>query len=215
MRFGFLHVGELRRFACDAARYDHRVGAHELHGFGGRAEADVGGDGMRRMLLLHVGPDLHASGADHFAIAQQRGGGGLDHALVGHVRERVSFRADEIEAGRVGHGHRFDVGPGQDLNACGQAAFGFDGGPDDGHRRDDLRPDRSAQVWRVVHVFDENAVNATITIDRRFTDRLSDYFAYRQGVRGRAGQCPDVNYSDDRFGIGENVFSHYFTYEVL
>src|SRR5262249_14227999 len=128
------------------------------------------------------------------------------------MRERVSFRAYEIEAGGVGHGHRFDVGAGQDLNAGGQAAFDFYRVADDGHRRHDLRPDRAAQVRRVVHVFDDDSVNAAIAIDGRFANRLSDDFTYGQRVRGRARQRGDVDYSDDRFGIGEKVVSHYFTY---
>src|SRR5215813_4372515 len=210
MRFGFLHIGDFRRIACDAACYDHRVAAHELHGFGGRAEADVGGDGVRRMLLLHVGPHLHAVGADHLAIAQQLGGGGLDHPFVGHVGERVSFRAYEVEVGGVRHGHRFDVGAGQDLNACGRLAFSSYGVADNRHRRDDLGSDRAAQVWRVVHVFDDDAVYAAIAIDSSFADRLSDYFAYGQRVHWRARQRGDVDHPYDRFRIGEHAVPHFF-----
>ena len=71
MFFGRADVRELGRIACDEPGDDHCVAAHELDRFRRLADADVRRDGVRTVFLLHVGPDLHAIGADLFAVAEQ------------------------------------------------------------------------------------------------------------------------------------------------
>src|SRR5205085_10525554 len=59
VRFGFAYICKTWRQAGLAATDDDRIAAHELDGRSRRAETYIGRDGVRRMFLLHVRPNLH------------------------------------------------------------------------------------------------------------------------------------------------------------
>ncbi len=80
----------------------------------------------RAVFLFHIGPDLHALGADGATVAKQLGGVGLDNALVDYVGEGEALGAHEVEAGGMGDGDGLGVGRGENLNTAGRvgaAAF--------------------------------------------------------------------------------------------
>jgi hypothetical protein len=149
-------------------------------------------------VLLYIGPDLDAVGADRPAVPEQFRGGGLDDALIGHMGEREALDPDEIEAGRQRHGQRLVIGPRQDLHAAGQRRLGPDRGRDDRHGRDDFGTHPAPEVRRVVHVFDQQPVDARVPIDFRLTQRSAVDFP--QGSRGgrSSGQGAEVDHRDDR-----------------
>ena len=65
----------------------------------------------------------------------------------------------------MGDGDGLGIGGGEDLQAAGQASCVFDGTGDDGDGRDDFGTDVPSEVGRVVHVFQHEAVHASLAVD--------------------------------------------------
>ena len=119
---------------------------------------------MRRVFLLNVSPDAHIFCADLFSIAEKPCRRRFNPTFIRDVREDVTFCAYEVQTGSVCHSHRFQISSGEDLNADGQTAFALDRLSEQCHRRHNLRPSLAAQVRNVVHIFDDDAVNAARVI---------------------------------------------------
>src|SRR5687767_3906621 len=70
---GLFYISKVGRTAGNTAGDNHTISPHELDRFSGYAQAHISRDRVRRMLLLNVGPNLHALGADELAVAEQLG----------------------------------------------------------------------------------------------------------------------------------------------
>ena len=204
LAFDFHHILFLGRITGHCAGHDHNVAAHEFHCVRRLSDAHVRRDRVRAVFLFHVHPDLHVVRADKPAIAQQLRRRGLDDALVCHMGECESFRADEIQSRRMRHGHRFHIGPGENLDAAWQTGCHLHRARDQRHARDDFRSDVAAQIRRIVHVFQHHAVNARVAINLRLAHRLRLDCRQRQSARRRARQRADMNHGNDRLGRFEN-----------
>ena len=150
------------------------------------------------MLLLDVGEDQHALGADLPAIAQQVAGARLDHAFVGDVRKDEAFDAHEVGAAGLRHGERLAVGAGQDLHAERHGHLALDRARNRRHRGDDLRTNAAAQIRPIVHVLDRERREPAVTVDPRLRHGLIDELIERARGGRRTGQCAHVNHADQR-----------------
>lgn len=101
------------------------------------------------------------------------------------------------------HSHRFDVRAGKYLNADWKTTFLLHFDADRGHRGDYLWSNFAAEIRNVVHVLDDDAVNSRFSIELRFLSCGGDQFGNRLRTTRRAGQRPDMNYTDNWFGMGE------------
>src|SRR6266545_7837496 len=115
---------------------------------------------MRTVLFLDVRPNLNPLRPDATAIPEQFGGGGLNQSFVRYVRKCEAFGANEIQTGGVRDRERLGVGRRKNLDAARKFAGLLDLSRNDGHRRDDFRPDATSEIRRVVHVFEYQSVDA-------------------------------------------------------
>ena len=179
-----------------APRHDHAVGEEELAGLGGLGDADVGGDRVRRVLLLDVCEDGDAGGSDRAPVAQQITRARFDEALVGDVGEGEGFGPDERQTRGMGDRKGLAVRAGQNLHAAREACRNPHLGGDDAHRRHDLRSHASLQVRDVVHVLERDGVDAPFAQPEGVGPRRLHQLRHIERRAGCARQRPDVHHSD-------------------
>src|SRR6185369_17979581 len=105
------------RFSCSRAGNNHSLSSHELDRFRSFTKAHIRCYRVRRVLLLHVSPDLDAAGPNHATITQKLCSRGLDESLVSYMSVGIAFCANKIQPGCMGHSHRLDVCSSEDLNS--------------------------------------------------------------------------------------------------
>jgi hypothetical protein len=190
---------------CRDAGDDDPVRAEELRGAGGVGDVDVGGDCVAGVLLLDVGEDRDRLGADGLAIPQQGTGFGLGHeAFVGHVGEGEVLDPDEGRTGRERDGQSLAIRGGEDLDAERDVDGAADSRGDGRHGRDDLGANPAAEKGPVVHVLDDEGVEAGGRKQARLVDRLADEHVNRGDGVGGTGQRADVDHADQGLFAAED-----------
>ena len=104
-------------------------------------ELKIIGDGMGRMLLLHIGKNFDVLRAPMLSVTQQWSGRGFKHhAFIRDVGIGKMFRPYEMKRRRVGHRQGFKIGRGENLQSNGNADRSANLHRHRGHGRDDLGP---------------------------------------------------------------------------
>lgn len=149
---------------------DDTIRAEELGSVCGVGEGKVAREGVRGVLFLDVGEDLDVGGAEGPSAAEEFARGGVgQESLVGDVGVHEVLDADELGVDGVSDGERLDVTEGEDLDA--KREFGgrlTDGQGGTSHGGDGLGRVRCVDVGSVVHVLDDDRVEAGVGEDACF-----------------------------------------------
>jgi hypothetical protein len=152
----------------------------------------IGGHGMRRVFLFHIGPHGNVLCADLLAVAQHSPRARIHPSLIGHVAKDEAFSANEIHPSSQSDGKRGLVGSGQHLHAAGQIGGLVDRTADGCHRRDNFRSDRAIEVRNVVHVLHEDGIapsSASVQTSCTAARTNSSTVCEARGVPGNAPTC--------------------------
>ena len=159
---------------------------------------DVGGQRVRRVLLLDVGKHANAFGANSATISKQASRARFDDPLVCHMREDETLDAYEARTARQGHGQGAVIRSGEHLDAERQ----WHGAPhfvtDDRERGHNLRANRALEIWPIVRVLDDHTVETGRRVHARLGDRSLDNLIDALSARRRARKPSRVKDADER-----------------
>lgn len=176
---------------------------------GGLGDVEVGGDGVAGVFLFDVGEDGDVVCAESCAFTEEVAGVGFgEESFVGDGGVGEAFGADEGCAAGECDGEGGGVGAGEDLDAEGDGGGEgvADGGGDDGHCCGDFGADGAEEVGGVVHVFEDDGVEAGIGEGLGVADGgVDEVVGGLADPAGAAGRWSHVDHADGGAFGGEDV----------
>ena len=114
------------------------------------------------------------AGADLLSVPQQHTGVTFDNPLIRHLCKYKALDPHETSATRQRDGECFTICRREDLHSERQRNSLSYFPPHHGHGCHCLWADRALQVGTVVHVLDQEAVEAGVAVDRRLANNVRD-----------------------------------------